>query len=98
MATRKQAIKDTRGGLTAAGIPAVTSARCGTISAGQKLRAALLFDLAYQVKQPWDTTVTAAMTNVFDRDPGFARTVLNYDSLTGDPLGRTFKIGVRKSF
>ncbi|HEY0649000.1 TonB-dependent receptor plug domain-containing protein [Phenylobacterium sp.] len=86
------------GGLTAAGIPAVTSARCGTISAGQKLRAALLFDLAYQVKLPWDTTVTAAMTNVFDRDPGFARTVLNYDSLTGDPLGRTFKIGVRKSF
>jgi iron complex outermembrane receptor protein len=36
--------------------------------------------------------------NVFDRDPAFARTELNYDALTGDPLGRTVKLGVQKKF
>lgn len=78
--------------------PTVVSAECGTVTAGQKIKATLLLDLAYQVKLPWDSEVTLAVTNLLDRDPSFSRQDLNYDALTGDPLGRTVKISVRKSF
>jgi iron complex outermembrane receptor protein len=39
-----------------------------------------------------------AINNIFDRDPPFARTDINYDALTGDPLGRTVKLGLSKKF
>ena len=58
----------------------------------------LLIDLAYRIKLPWNAEATLAVMNAFDRDPPFARTELNYDSLTGDPIGRTVKFGVRKRF
>lgn len=33
-----------------------------------------------------------------DEDPGFARLDLNYDPFTANPLGRNFKVGIRKEF
>ena len=76
----------------------VVSAACGTVTAGQTIKASLLFDLAYRVLLPWDSTLTLSSTNIFDKDPPFARQELNYDPLTGDPLGRTFKVAVQKRF
>jgi iron complex outermembrane receptor protein len=70
----------------------------GIVSRGQIIASRTLFDLAIRVPLPYDTTMTAAITNLFDRDPAFARTDLNYDALTGDPLGRTIKLGVQKKF
>jgi iron complex outermembrane receptor protein len=78
--------------------PTVVSPLCGVQTAGSKIGPATLFDAAYRLKLPWNAEVTLAIMNIFDRDPPFARTELNYDSLTGDPLGRTIKIGVRKRF
>jgi iron complex outermembrane receptor protein len=69
-----------------------------TVSAGKKIDAQVLTDLAYRVFLPWDTTVTAAITNLFDKDPSYARLDLGYDPFTGDPLGRTYKVGLRKKF
>jgi iron complex outermembrane receptor protein len=69
-----------------------------TVSAGKKIDAQVLTDLAYRVFLPWDTTLTAAITNVFDKDPSYARLDLGYDPFTGDPLGRTYKVGLRKKF
>jgi iron complex outermembrane receptor protein len=68
------------------------------ITNGKKIDAQVLTDLAYRVFMPWDTTVTVAITNLFDKDPSYARLDLGYDPFTGDPLGRTYKIGLRKKF
>jgi len=68
------------------------------ITNGKTIDAQVLTDLAYRVFLPWDTTVTAAITNLFDKDPSYARLDLGYDPFTGDPLGRTYKIGLRKKF
>lgn len=69
-----------------------------TVAAGKKIDAQTLTDLAYRVFLPWDTTMTLAITNLFDQDPSYARLDLGYDPFTGDPLGRTYKVGLRKKF
>lgn len=68
------------------------------VTAGQKIREQVQFDLAYREELPWDTTLTIAVQNVFDSDPPFARTELSYDALTANPLGRTVQVGLRKRF
>ena len=69
-----------------------------TVSAGKTIKKQVLTNLAYRVFLPWDTTATLAITNLFDKDPSYARLDLGYDPFTGDPLGRTYKVGVRKKF
>lgn len=76
----------------------VVSPECGTVTDGSKIGSQLLFDFAYRVRLPWDSAVTLAVTNIFDRDPPFARLELNYDPLTGNPIGRTFKVGFETKF
>ena len=76
----------------------VVSPECGTVTDGQRIGSQLLFDFAYRVRLPWDSALTLAVTNIFDRDPPFARLELNYDPLTGNPIGRTFKIGLETKF
>ncbi len=58
----------------------------------------ILHNLTYRTILPGDVTLLATVENIFDEDPSFALMELNYDPLTGNPLGRTFKIGLRKSF
>ncbi len=58
----------------------------------------ILHNLTYRTNLPGDVTLLATVENIFDEDPSFALMELNYDPLTGNPLGRTFKLGVRKSF
>ena len=58
----------------------------------------VLQDVTLLWEAPYDTRVSFSVTNIFDEDPPFARTDLNYDALTADPLGRTFKIGISKTF
>ena len=55
-------------------------------------------DLNLRVDLPWETTVTASIQNVLDEDPPFAQSFYNYDPTNGNPLGRVFKLGVKKSF
>jgi len=69
-----------------------------TVSAGKQIKKQVLTNLAYRVFLPWDTTATLAVTNIFDKDPSYARLDLGYDPFTGDPLGRTYKVGLRKKF
>jgi len=69
-----------------------------TVSAGKTIKKQILTDLAYRVFLPWDTTATLAITNIFDKNPSYARLDLGYDPFTGDPLGRTYKFGLRKKF
>jgi iron complex outermembrane receptor protein len=36
--------------------------------------------------------------NILDEDPSEARLELSYDPFIGNPLGRTYKIGIKKTF
>ncbi|WP_293682621.1 TonB-dependent receptor [uncultured Phenylobacterium sp.] len=63
---------------------------------GRKIKENIVFDAAYRVELPWDTTVSVRLQNVFDKDPSFARLSAGYDPFTGNPLGRTLRVGVTK--
>ena len=47
---------------------------------------------------PKDITLTASVLNVLDTDPPGARIEYSYDPFIGNPLGRTYKVGLRKKF
>ena len=79
---------DTRGG----------SSTFATNQNGRKIDAFITHDLSYRALLPWDTTLTAAVINVFDQDPPFARLDLSYDPFTANPLGRYYKLGITKKF
>jgi iron complex outermembrane receptor protein len=63
-----------------------------------KTKDEFIHDLVYTGEFPWDTTVTLAIQNIFDKDPPFVRSQYNYDYTNAFFLGRTFKIGVTKRF
>ena len=68
------------------------------LTAGRRIDSHVTHDLAYVLRLPSDTTFAAAISNLTDEDPPFARLELSYDPTTAAPLGRTFKVGVRKQF
>ena len=68
------------------------------LTRGSTIGSTVMVDLDYRVYLPWDTTLNLSVENLFDRDPSFARLDLNYDPFTGDTLGRTFKVGLKKKF
>lgn len=78
--------------LDSAGNPVVRS------SDGQKIDPFMTVDATYRVFLPWDTTAVLSVDNVFDKDPPYARLDLGYDPFTANPLGRTFKLSLRKKF
>ncbi len=55
-------------------------------------------DVTVSVNLPWDTVVTGSIQNILDTDPPFAESFYNYDLTNGNPLGRVFKLGVKKKF
>jgi iron complex outermembrane receptor protein len=55
-------------------------------------------DFTYRLQLDGDLALTATVANMFDRDPPPAQEEFGYDPWTGNPLGRTFEIGVKKSF
>ena len=55
-------------------------------------------DLIVRYQLPNDLTITGSVQNVLDTDPPFVASNFNYDYTNGNPLGRTFKINVRKRF
>ncbi len=55
-------------------------------------------DFTYRLELPGDMALTATVANIFDRDPPPAQEEFGYDPWTGNPLGRTFEIGFKKTF
>lgn len=72
--------------------------RQATTAVGYRIGSQFLHDVALNVELPWAMTMTFAVTNLFDKDPPLARLPEGYDAMTSDPLGRTFRIGMRKTF
>ncbi len=68
------------------------------IAGGKTIGSYKTVDVTWRMQAPWDSIITLNVDNAFDENPPFARLDLNYDPFTADALGRTIKIGVRKSF
>jgi iron complex outermembrane recepter protein len=77
---------------------AATTAGCVLNEYGINVKPFYTFDLSYRLQLPWDMTVSASVYNLLNRDPSPARLELGYDSFVGNPIGRSFKIGVTKHF
>lgn len=75
-----------------------TATNCKLITFGAEVDAFVTHDLTYQVELPHDLTFTATVFNLLDEAPPQARLELSYDPFIGSPIGRTFKIGLRKTF
>lgn len=68
------------------------------VTIGREVDDFLTHDVYLTLDLPWETTVTASIVNFTDEDPPEARLELSYDPYIGNPLGRTFEVGVRKRF
>ena len=55
-------------------------------------------DATYRFEFSDSLAFTASVANIFDRDPPPAQEEFGYDPWTANPLGRTFEVGVKKSF
>jgi iron complex outermembrane recepter protein len=86
------------GNCNVANATAGTATNCQLTTFGLHVKSFMSHDLTYQVALPHDFTVTATVFNIFDKDPSGARLELSYDPFIGNPLGRTYKIGVKKTF
>ena len=58
----------------------------------------LTYDLVYRLSLPAETTFTASVINLADKDPPFVRLDLGYDPFIANPYGRYFKVLLNKKF
>lgn len=75
-----------------------TAVNCKLVTFGVRLGAFMSHDVTYRVELPFDVTLTASVLNLFNQDPPTARLEYSYDPYIGNPIGRTYKIGLRKTF
>ena len=68
------------------------------ITYGKKVDDYTSANLYVSYEAPWETTISLSVVNIADEDPSEARHQLSYDPYFGDPLGRTFELGFRKTF
>jgi len=83
---------------TVANAKAGTATNCQLTTLGLELGSFVSHDLTYRVLLPYDVTLTASVFNVLDEEPPKARLELSYDPFIGNPLGRSYKIGIKKKF
>ncbi|WP_232308141.1 TonB-dependent receptor domain-containing protein [Tsuneonella dongtanensis] len=72
--------------------------RQATTATGYKIPSFTTIDFTARIGLPLQTDLLLSVYNLADKDPGFARLDYNYDPFTANPLGRNFKIGLRKQF
>jgi outer membrane receptor protein involved in Fe transport len=58
----------------------------------------LSFDFHYNFDLTDTLRLSASVDNILDKDPPHAREELGYDPRIGNPLGRTFEVGIKKTF
>ena len=58
-------------------------------------------NLYYQYTTPWvdpDLVLSLSVENMTDEEPPFTQQQYSYDPFIGNALGRTFEVGLRKTF
>jgi outer membrane receptor protein involved in Fe transport len=83
---------------TVANAKAGTATNCQLATYGLEAKPYIEHDVTYRVELPWQSTLTLSVLNIFDREPPAAQLAFDYDPLIGNPLGRTWKVGVKKRF
>ena len=78
-------------------VSAVTDERPG-IQYGENGEDWITTDLTYRFELSDSLSLTGTIANIFDRDPPPAQEEFGYDPRMGNPLGRTFEIGIKKTF
>ena len=78
-------------------VSAVRDERAGT-QYGENGEDWITADFTYRLEVTEDLALTATVANILDRMPPKAQEELGYDPWMGNPLGRTFEIGVKKAF
>jgi iron complex outermembrane receptor protein len=68
------------------------------VTSGADIPKFVTADLNVQLQLLEGLTLAGTVTNIFDRDPPFAREDYNYEPFIGNPLGRTFKVGLSARF
>ena len=68
------------------------------VTTGADISKFVTADLTAQLQVLEGLTLNGSILNIFDRDPPFAREDYNYEPFIGNPLGRTFKIGLSARF
>jgi iron complex outermembrane receptor protein len=71
---------------------------CQLVTFGNRVESFTTFDITYQVALPGDTEISLSVFNIADQDPPEARLEASYDPYIGNPIGRSFKIGITQSF
>ena len=79
-------------------IAGVTDVRTSVQTGHRDIGSFLTHDLVYRLQLQGDTTVSAAVFNLTDRDPPLVWLDLSYDPFIGNPLGRYFKVALTKEF
>jgi iron complex outermembrane receptor protein len=83
--------------LTPAGLQPGTSDPFGPSMFGVRGKDWVTADFHYVVDLPW-ATLNASIVNLADKLPPASRQELGYDPRIGNPMGRTFQVGLRKTF
>lgn len=79
-------------------IAGVTDVRPSVQGGNSDIGSFLTHDLVYRLQLPGETTVSASVFNLTDRDPPLVWLDLSYDPFIGNPLGRYFKVALTKQF
>jgi iron complex outermembrane recepter protein len=79
-------------------IAGVTDVRPSVADGHRDIGSFLTHDLVYRLQMPAQTTFTASVLNLADRDPPLVWLDLSYDPFIGNPLGRYFKVALTKQF
>jgi iron complex outermembrane receptor protein len=78
-------------------VSAVVDERAG-IQYGEEGEEWLTYDFTYLFDITDSLRLTASVNNISDEDPPPAQEELGYDPRLGNPLGRTFELGIKKTF
>ncbi len=78
-------------------VSAVQDERAG-VQFGENGEEWLTYDFTYLFDLTDTLRLTASVQNITDEDPPPAQEELGYDPRLGNPLGRTFELGVKKTF
>jgi iron complex outermembrane recepter protein len=81
-------------------IQGVEDDRFATTSPFRQIDDFITHNLYYQYTLPFDEdfTLSLSIENLTDEDPPFTQQQYSYDPFIGNPLGRTYEIGLRKQF
>jgi outer membrane receptor protein involved in Fe transport len=91
-------VTDERGPTTPGGFLPGTTTPYGVTRYGVESGDWLAFDFTYLFRVTEDLRLTASVQNITDEDPPQSRQELGYDPRMGSPLGRTFELGIKKTF